>query len=123
MSATHVQNNEFLSLLAAKPLFLALLRAVPDKYGNGGEEVVESSYQRQPVTFTTPVDSTMRNGARVDYPIALTDWGSIVAWALYDAQSGGNMLWTGTVESAAPVPIGSHFIVDIEGFELTMGMT
>ena len=123
MSTTHYQANAFLTQFSQGPTWLALLRAVPDKDGNGGNEVIESSYARQPIIFSAPENSVMRNVARIDFPVALTDWGSIAAWALYDAQSGGTMLWSGNLESAAPVPIGSHFIVDIEGLELSLGLT
>lgn len=123
MSTTHIQANAFLARRREGPTYLALLRAVPDKDGNGGNEVIESSYSRQLVTFSSPANSVMRNEARIDFPVALTDWGSISAWALYDAQSGGTMLWSGNLESAVPVPTGSHFIVDIEGMELSLGLT
>lgn len=122
MSTTHIAAGAMLETIRGQATWLALLRATPDKNGNGGDEVIESSYQRQPISFTAPAESIMSNELRVDFPLALTDWGSVSGWALFDAASGGNMLWYGQFETAAPVPIGSHFYVDIEGLDLTAGL-
>jgi len=56
--------------------------------------------------------STASNGAVIGFPAATADWGSVIAWGLYDASSSGNLLFwdylgnfpwlPATVSSASP---------------------
>lgn len=58
-----------------------------------GIEVTGGSYARQPATFSDPVGGTSSNTADVVFPTATATWGTVVAYALMDAASGGNMLY------------------------------
>ena len=58
-----------------------------------GIEVAGGAYSRQPATFAAPVAGSVTNTADVVFPTATAQWGTIVAYALLDAPTGGNMLY------------------------------
>lgn len=121
-TTTHYQANEFLTSLQQKTLYLGLFLSLPDKTGAGGEEVTNASYQRQLITFDVPVDSEMSNDAEVVFPLALDDWGEVVGYGLWDAQSGGQLLWYGEMVNPLMVYTGFLLSVAVNGLTLSIGL-
>jgi len=75
--------------------FLALFNGNPQA---GGSEITGSNYQRQQMAFGAPAVSpggysVISNTARVDFPRPASDWGNCNHVAIFDAQSGGNLVW------------------------------
>ena len=86
---------------------VALYTTAPTDAGGGGVEVSGNNYSR--ATFT-PGDSNWRgthgtttgnssgtggvssNAVQIAFPTPSATWGTVVAFALFDAASGGNML-------------------------------
>lgn len=122
MSTTHITANAMLGLLQAQTLYIGLLRATPDKLGAGGNEVDTASYQRQPITFTTPNNSLMSNNAVINFPQAAESWGVVTGFALFDAVTGGNMKWFGDFPTSATLSIGSFFFMSAGGLSLGIGL-
>lgn len=62
-------------------------------------EIAAGGYQRMAVAFGAAADAEdgaqSLNSAAVDFPVATADWGPMVAWALLDAATGGNVLYWG----------------------------
>lgn len=63
-----------------------------------GTEVSGGSYARAAVTnnstnWPAAASSTKANATVITFPAASADWGTIVAFYIYDAASGGNMLY------------------------------
>ena len=77
-------------------VYVALFTVAPNA-GGGGTEVSGGSYARQPVTMTAPVSGQTSNAADVVFPTASADWGTVVAYAYFDALSSGNMLYFGNL--------------------------
>lgn len=80
---------------------VALYTAAPTDAG-GGTEVSGGGYARAAVTndVTNWPDASggvKSNGQAITFPQATASWGTIVAWAIFDAATGGNMLIHGTV--------------------------
>lgn len=73
--------------------FVALYTVAPGE-GGGGTEVSGGSYARQAATFTVsgtaPTEAT--NSVAVEFPTATASWGTVVAAAIFDASTSGNML-------------------------------
>ena len=69
-----------------------------------GTEVAGGGYARQSVTFGVPALGVTSNTDAPDFGIAGSAWGSVVSVAIFDAVSGGNMLYYGDV---TPVSIGA----------------
>ena len=77
-------------------LYLAVFTAAPTDAG-GGTEVTGGSYARLAVTndatnFPAAVAGAKSNGVALTMVTASANWGTIVAYALFDASSAGNML-------------------------------
>lgn len=86
----HVLRNT--AFTSPTTIYVALFTVAPDETG-GGTEVSGGSYARQTVTFTAPSPDSISNVSDVTFPVATANWGTIVAFALMDAASGGNMLY------------------------------
>lgn len=83
-------------------------------------EVSGGGYARLAITnnntnWPTAVSGEKSNGAALAFPTASGDWGDVAGWAIYDAASGGNLLFVGTLSTPRTVlngdtinfPIGS----------------
>lgn len=64
--------------------------------------------------------ATKNNANAVTFPQATGDWGTIVAFGIFDASSGGNLLWWGAVNSPAGKVINNG---DTLSFPATTGLT
>ena len=75
-------------------VYCALFLTAPVNPGAAPVEVVGNGYTRQAVTFSVPASGQSSNTADVIFPIAITaDWGTIVAFGVYDAAVAGNLLY------------------------------
>jgi hypothetical protein len=86
----HVLRN--VSYPSPTSIYVALFTVSPSE-GGGGVEVSGGGYVRQPVTFTVPAPDSVTNVSDVTFPIATVDWGTVVAFAIMDQASSGNMLY------------------------------
>lgn len=79
--------------------YLALFTTAPTADdGTGGVEVSGGSYARvatngdwAAASGTTPV--TIANNATISFPAATANWGTVVAFGIYDAATSGNLLF------------------------------
>lgn len=114
----HVLRNTSYSSPTA--IYVGLFTVAPDDTG-GGTEVSGGAYSRQLATFTAPSPDSCSNDADVTFPIATADWGTIVAFALFDQSSGGNMLYYTNLTASRDVMTSDQFrfpsgqLVVIEG--------
>lgn len=83
-------------------VYVALYTTAPTLVG-GGVEVSGGSYSRQPVAFNAPVGQVCASTADVVFPLATAGWGAVVAYALFDAPTGGNMLYFANLSSPRTV--------------------
>lgn len=85
---------------APATVYVALFTAAPTDSG-GGTEVAGGAYVREAVTFGAPTNSGTGdqcvNSADVVWPVATGSYGTVVAIALFDASSAGNMLLYATI--------------------------
>lgn len=89
-------------------IYVGLFTVAPDEAG-GGTEVTGGSYARQQVTFTAPAPDSCSNDADVTFPTATADWGTVTAFALFDAASAGNMLYFTTLTASRQILTGDQF--------------
>lgn len=85
-------------------LYVALFTAAPSDAG-GGTECTGGNYSRVAVTANTtnfPTTSTgsISNATAIAFPWLTGSIGTTVAWGLYDAASGGNLLYWGDLDVA-----------------------
>ena len=96
----HVLRN--VSYSSPTTVYCALFTVAPTETG-GGTEVSGGAYARQAVTFSAPSPDQVSNTTDVTFPIASADWGTIVAFAIMDAASGGNMLYYANLTASRDV--------------------
>jgi hypothetical protein len=105
--------------------YVALYTVAPGEEG-GGTELSGSGYVREQVIFTpastdggTGVTSTS-NFAEVLFDAATGSWGEIVAMAIFDASTSGNIIWYGTLTTPKTVGTGDQFRFANGAIVLTM---
>lgn len=97
-------------------VYVALFTAAPSDSG-GGTEVTTSGgtgYSRVSVANNTTnwpnasgtSPTSKSNGTTFTFPTATADWGTIVAMAIFDASTGGNMLYWATLNANKVVSNG-----------------
>jgi hypothetical protein len=82
-------------------VYVGLFTATPSDTG-GGTEVSTNNYSRAAVTnnptnFPAAAAGLKSNGTDIPFPVPSGSWGTIVAWGLFDAASGGNLLYWGPI--------------------------
>ena len=92
-------------------VYIALFTTIPNEAGAGGVEVTGGSYTRAVVVsnatnFPAASGSSKANGTEITFPQASADWGLIVAAGVFDALSGGNMLYIGTLTNNKQIDSG-----------------
>lgn len=105
---------------APTTVYVGLLTASANDTG-GGTEVTGGSYARVAVTSGTAAwngthgtttgassgtDGTVENAATIAFPTPSVSWGNVTHWGVYDAASGGNLLFYGVLTVAKTINIG-----------------
>jgi hypothetical protein len=86
-------------------LYLALETVAGDD-SSAGTEVSGDGYSRQAASFGAASSGSASNDADITFSASGGDWGTIVAWALYDAETSGNRLIHGALTSSKAVTDG-----------------
>jgi hypothetical protein len=91
-------------------VYIALYTAAPTDAG-GGTEVTGGSYARATVANTAAnwpaaASGAKANGTQINFATSTASWGTIVAFGIFDALSGGNLLYWGELPGSGVV-IGS----------------
>lgn len=89
--------------------YVALYTVAPTSSG-GGTEVVGASYSRQSITFGAPGSFVCTNSGAVTFTVPTEIWGIVVATAVFDASTAGNMLYFGTLATPKYVDIGNQVL-------------
>jgi len=105
--------------------FVALYTAAPNETG-GGTEVSGNGYARRNVTFAPATTdggtgvTSATNFFEVLFDVATGNWGSVVAMAVFDAATGGNMIWYANLAAPKFVGTNDQFRFEAGGIVLTM---
>ncbi|BAQ89863.1 b-glycanase [uncultured Mediterranean phage uvMED] len=98
--------------------YLALYTVAPTD-SSAGTEVTGGGYVRQTVTLTTSGSDTT-NSAAVEYPTATAGYGTVVAVAVLDASSGGNMLAYASLTANKTIATGDVFRVPAGDLDISL---
>ena len=85
-----------------------------------GTELSGSGYSRKAITFGTASSGSISNNSAVEFDTATGSWGSVGFFGLYDASSGGNLLYHGAFSSAKTIATGD--ILKIASGSLTVSL-
>jgi len=105
------------------PVHIALYTVAPTDAG-GGTEVTGGSYARASVTnnptnFPAASGGAKANGVAIPFPAATADWGTIVAFGIFDAGGGGNLLYWGPITPNRVIPNGATASFAIGDLDIT----
>lgn len=91
-------------------VYVALFTSNPTD-ANTGVEVTGGGYTRKPIPFAkaTSTTGTTSNNADVLFPAATASWGTITHIGLYDALTGGNLLWHGPLSASKVISATDEF--------------
>ena len=80
-------------------LYIGLYTSTPDDTG-GGTEVSGNNYSRvQHESWDVSSSGASENTSDITFPTANGNWGTIIAFGIFDASTGGNLLVWGAVPS------------------------
>jgi hypothetical protein len=104
-------------------VYIALYTVAPSDAG-GGTEVTGGSYARKDVTNNAtnwPAASSgiKQNGTAITFAQATADWGTVVAFAIFDAVTAGNMLYWGDLTASKSVENGDTAEFAVAGITIT----
>lgn len=101
--------------------FIALYTVAPGE-GGGGTEVSGGSYARQAVTFTVsgtaPTEAS--NSVAVEFPTATANWGTVVAAAIFDASTSGNMIAFANLTTSKTIDSGDVLRFNAGSLDVTL---
>jgi hypothetical protein len=104
-------------------LYFALYTTAPLATG-GGVEVSGGSYGRASLAnnttnFPASVGGAKSNAAAITWPTAAASWGVVVAVGVFDAATGGNLLYFATISSktvdsndTVSIPVGNFTLTE-----------
>ncbi len=127
-SKSNYLENKFLDLIfgaqalaAPANLFFALFTANPSDAG-GGTEVSGGSYARVSVAnnltnFPAASAGSKTNAGAITFPTASAPWGVVTAVGVFDALSGGNLLYWTTI---SPKTVDANDTVSIPASNFTV---
>lgn len=95
---------------APSTVYLAAFTVAPTDAG-GGTEVVGGSYARQTLSFAAPSGNQVANSAEILFPTATASWGTVVHFGIFDAVSGGNMLYHTALTASRTIGAGDQLRV------------
>jgi hypothetical protein len=107
---------------AARPTawHLALFTSNPTDAGTGDEVSTSGTgYGRKAIAFSVTND-TATNSATVTFDAATANWGTIGWVGIYDAATGGNLLFHGAVTTAKTLETGDTFQVSQGNLSITL---
>jgi hypothetical protein len=104
-------------------VYVALFTVTPSDSG-GGTEVSGGAYARVAVTnnatnFPAASGGAKSNGTAITFPAASANWGTVVAFAIMSASSGGVILYWGPVSPNKAVNSGDTASFAIGDLDIT----
>ncbi len=104
---------------APTAIYAALFTSDPTDAGTG-TEVSGGAYTRQAITFGAPSNGTCSNSADVLFPVATAAWGTITHFAIYDAATGGNLLYSGAFTTAKTIAMDDQLKLAAGNITITL---
>lgn len=101
--------------------YLALYTAAPNDAG-GGTEVSGNGYSRQSVSWDTAsgTGGTTSNSGAVTFTASGGNFGNVTHIGIFDASSGGNLIWHGAMAASKQVNAGDSIQFATGSIDLTI---
>lgn len=122
-----LQNDLFCGVDYVPPsvYYIALSKSSPSEDGSGVVEPVGGGYTRLAfnrgvVDFTMSIDGIVKNKIRKEFNESTSVWGRCTHYAIYDAATGGNMLYFNALTHARDVDIEMQLFVNPEDLTFSL---
>jgi|SRR5699024_3311422 len=89
-------------------------------YTSETTEVSASDYERMTIEFGSATNNEIKNSTEVRFPIALSDWGEVTHIALFDAETGGNLLDIDDAESVHDVKENTRYTIPVDNLTIIL---
>jgi hypothetical protein len=99
-------------------VYVALYTVAPTD-STTGTEVTGGGYVRQSASFTTTASDTT-NASAIEWPTATDNYGTVVAVAVLDASSSGNMLAFAALDTNKTISTGDVFRIPTGDLDITL---
>ena len=99
-------------------VYVALYTVAPTD-STTGTEVTGGGYVRQSASFTTTASDTT-NASAIEWPTATAGYGTVVAVAVLDASSSGNMLAFAALDTNKTISTGDVFRIPAGDLDITL---
>lgn len=113
----HVLRNS--AMASPVTVYAALFTSDPTD-ADTGTEVSGGSYARQAVSFGVVVSGETSNTAVITFPTATATWGVITHVGIYNAVSGGNLLFHGPLSSSELVLASQTFAFGVGDLKVSL---
>jgi len=126
MSASNYLENKILdhvlgsSALAQPSALYVALSTGSFNDDASGTELSGNGYTRKVVTFGTASSGSISNNSAVEFDTATGDQGTISHFGIFDASSGGNLLYHGAFSSSKVISTGD--VLKISSSSLTVSL-
>ena len=100
-------------------VFCALYTVDPNDAG-GGTELSGNGYVREDITFGAPSNGAVSNSVEIAFDQATASWGTVVAIGVFDASTGGNLLYHGGLSVDKAVGINDTFKIAVGDLDITL---
>lgn len=109
-------------------VYIALFTADPTDSGDTGNELGDSNYARQDAAqggsidtgWTSPSDGVSKNAKQVEFPPISDAEVTITHFGLFDAQTGGNMLYHSALSTSKTLQVNDVLTFDVESITVTV---
>lgn len=98
--------------------YVALFTADPTD-ADTGTEVTGGSYARTAVTFSVTGNAATNTGG-VEFPAATASWGTVSHIGVYDASTGGNLIFHSALTTAKTITDGDVFRIPVNDLDFTL---
>jgi hypothetical protein len=100
----HVLRNA--TMTSPTSVYVALFSANPTETGSLVNELAGDGYARQVVTFSAPAAGSCSNDGIINFPEASGDWVTATHFAVCDAVSGGQVLYSEALDESKTIMTG-----------------
>jgi hypothetical protein len=101
-------------------IYVGLFTVAPTDVG-GGTEITGMGYARKSAAFTVSGTGTLAtNSAAIDFDAATGSWGTIVAIAVFDALTTGNMLAFADLTTSKTIATGDILRIPVGDLDITL---
>jgi len=101
-------------------VYVGLFTTAPTDTG-GGTEITGMGYTRKSAAFTVSGTGTLAtNSAAIDFDAATGSWGTVVAMAIFDASTAGNMLAWADLTTSKTIATGDVLRIPIGDLDITL---